>query len=122
MEEFESAKRLKRVIVPIGATGGAAKKIWTHVAKDLATMCPHISRTDFDSLNDPEQTPKDIAVVVSRVITAADKQCQSPEEQPRAPSVVVGRHLRSREREGSDRARRRCHDPQQRLEAESISN
>jgi hypothetical protein len=73
MEEFESAKRLKRVLVPIGATGGAAKKIWAHVAKDLATMCPHISQKDFDLLNDPEQTPKDIAAVVGRMITAADK-------------------------------------------------
>lgn len=65
LEEFESAKRLKRVLVPIGATGGAAKEIWDHVAGDLATLCPHIIPKDFNLLNDPAQTPKALAAIVS---------------------------------------------------------
>jgi hypothetical protein len=73
MDEFESAKRLKRLLLPIGATGGAAKKIWDEVARDLATLCPHISRRDFDLLNDSKQTPQALASIVGKVIAAADK-------------------------------------------------
>jgi hypothetical protein len=73
MAEFESAKRLRRLLLPIGATGGAAKKIWDEVATDLARLCPHISRKDFALLNDPKQTPQALANIVGKVITAADK-------------------------------------------------
>jgi hypothetical protein len=73
IEEFESAKRLKRVLIPIGATGGAAKKIWSQVKKELDKLCPHIGRKDFDLLNDATQEPKALAEVVGKVIAAADK-------------------------------------------------
>jgi Sir2- and TIR-associating SLOG family/SIR2-like domain len=80
MHEFGSAKRLKRVLLPIGATGGAAKKIWDKVAADLAALCPHISRKDFDLLNDPKQTPKALASIVGKVIAAVDKAVPIPKK------------------------------------------
>jgi hypothetical protein len=73
MEEFESAKRLQRILLPIGATGGAAQTIWNHAGKELNKWCPHISRKDYDRLNDAKQKPKALADIVGRVIAAADK-------------------------------------------------
>jgi hypothetical protein len=73
MEEFESAKRLQRILLPIGATGGAAQTIWNQVGKELNKWCPHISRKDYDRLNDAEQKPKALAEIVGRVIAAEDK-------------------------------------------------
>ena len=73
MKEFESAKRLKRVLLPIGVTGGAAREIWARVAADLTTLCPHITRKDFRLLNDDAQTPKALAAIVRKVIVAADR-------------------------------------------------
>jgi hypothetical protein len=73
MEEFESAKRFQRILVPIGATGGAAKEIWNQVSKQLSKFCPYISSKDFGLLNDAKQKPEAIAQIVGRVITAADK-------------------------------------------------
>lgn len=86
MEEFESAKCLKRVLIPIGATGGAAKKIWDVVATDLATLCPHIDRKDFDLLNDAAQTPKALAAIVRKVIDAADKVAPRPRKSGSGPA------------------------------------
>ncbi len=74
MEEFESAERFQRVLVPIGATGGAAKEIWNQVSEQLDKFCPYISRKDFSLLNDANQKPEAIAHIVGRVITAADKR------------------------------------------------
>jgi len=73
MEEFESAKRFQRILVPIGATGGAAKEIWNQVSKQLSKFCPYISSKDFSLLNDAKQKPEAIAQIVGRVIAAADK-------------------------------------------------
>jgi Sir2- and TIR-associating SLOG family/SIR2-like domain len=72
MEEFESAKRLQRILLPIGATGGAAQAIWDQVGTELNKWCPHISRKDYDRLNDARK-PKALAQIVSKVIAAADK-------------------------------------------------
>jgi Sir2- and TIR-associating SLOG family len=73
MEELESAKRLQRILLPIGATGGAAQTIWKQVGKELNKWCPHISREDYARLNDAKQKPKALADIVGRVIAAADK-------------------------------------------------
>ena len=72
MEEF-GAKQLKRILLPIGATGGAAQKIWNQVGKELNKWCPHISRRDFNLPNDAKQKPEALADIVGRVIAAADK-------------------------------------------------
>ena len=73
LDEFESAKQYQRIILPIGATGGAAKVIWDQVDKELTKWCPHISRKDYNRLNDVTTFPKDLAVIVSKVIVATDK-------------------------------------------------
>jgi hypothetical protein len=70
---LESAKRLQRILLPIGATGGAAQTIWKQVGKELNKWCPHISREDYARLNDAKQKPKALADIVGRVIAAADK-------------------------------------------------
>ena len=41
MAEFEEAKKNGHAIVPIGATGHAAKRIWDEVVKDQARFFPH---------------------------------------------------------------------------------
>jgi hypothetical protein len=43
------------------------------MARDLAKLFPHISRRDFDLLNDSKQTPQALASIVGKVIAAADK-------------------------------------------------
>lgn len=78
IEEFETAQRLGRVVVPIGATGGAAAEIWKRLDK-AATLPPGLKREDFDTLNTTATTPQAIAKVVQKVMEAADKS------RPRAP-------------------------------------
>lgn len=73
IEEFESAKRLQRILIPIGATGGAAQTIWNLVGKELSKWCPYISRKDYGRLNEMKRKPKELAQIVGRVIAAADK-------------------------------------------------
>jgi hypothetical protein len=40
LEEFKISKALEKYPIPIGATGGAAKKIWTEVTNDLDKFYP----------------------------------------------------------------------------------
>ena len=72
IEEFESAKRLGRIIVPIGATGGAAAEIWAQL--DKAGVLPlGLNRKDFDNLNIAKPSPQAVAKIVEKVINAADR-------------------------------------------------
>ena len=72
LEEFESAMKLGRIVVPIGATGGAAAKIWDRLNK--RGMSPAgLSKADFDRLNDSRQSASDLAKIVEKVIKAIDK-------------------------------------------------
>lgn len=73
MEEFESARRLGRLLVPIGATGGAAEKIWEIVSADQKTLCPGIARKDFEILNDRSKRPSELVNAVRRIIVASEK-------------------------------------------------
>jgi Sir2- and TIR-associating SLOG family/SIR2-like domain len=73
MKEFETAKRFQRILLPIGATGGAAQAIWSEVGKELSKWCPHLSRKDYNRLSDPKQTPKQLAEIVGKIIVATDK-------------------------------------------------
>jgi hypothetical protein len=47
LEEFKAAQALSRVVVPIGATGGAARQIWQTLASP-----PGLSRREFERLNE----------------------------------------------------------------------
>jgi len=73
VEEFESAKRLGRTVIPLGATGGAAANIWKLVNRDLATLCPFIRRKDFDLLNNTNQSSAELLQAVDRIIEASEK-------------------------------------------------
>jgi Sir2- and TIR-associating SLOG family/SIR2-like domain len=82
LEEFESAKRLGRVIVPIGATGGAAAKIWSRL--DKAGALPlGLSRKDFDDLNTAGQSPQALAKIVAKAVAAVDKPAARPKRASR---------------------------------------
>jgi hypothetical protein len=73
MEEFESAKRLGRILIPVGATGGAAAKIWKIVERDFDTLCPFMRRKDFEVLNDDSKQPSELVKAVDRIIEASEK-------------------------------------------------
>lgn len=72
IEEFESAQRLGRIVIPIGATGGAAAQIWDRLNKSGA-LPPGLTRNQFDQLNDTGQPASALAKIVERVMAAADK-------------------------------------------------
>jgi hypothetical protein len=82
MEEYESATRLGRVVVPIGATGGAAAEIWHHLHK-AGALPPGLVRRDFDDLNEVGQSPAALAKIVGKTITALDKSAPKPKRSGR---------------------------------------
>lgn len=72
IEEFESAIRLGRIVIPIGSTGGAAAELWRRVSRGKTHLPPGLSITDFGRLNDPTQSAHQIGKLVEKVIAAAD--------------------------------------------------
>jgi Sir2- and TIR-associating SLOG family/SIR2-like domain len=72
LEEYENAKRLGRVVVPIGASGGAAEVIWQQ-AKSAGALPAGLSRKDFDALNSSANTPAELARIVGKAIAALDE-------------------------------------------------
>lgn len=91
IEEFESAKRLGRVVIPVGSTGGAAAEIWKRVSKDKRRWPPGLSSADFERLNDPAQSAHEIAKLVEKVIVAADKPAPGPCRRSRAQRAAAGK-------------------------------
>jgi hypothetical protein len=79
IEEFETAQRLGRVVVPVGASGGAAAEIWKKLHKE-DRLPLGLKQADFDSLNNAATTAQAIARIVQKVIEAAD----NPKSRPRA--------------------------------------
>lgn len=77
VEEYESAKRLGRIVVPIGTTGGAAAEIWHHLDK-AGALPPGLVRKDFDDLNAGGQSPAALAKIVGKVISALDDLAPRP--------------------------------------------
>jgi hypothetical protein len=69
LAEYESAKRLKRVIVPIGASGGAAEVIW-HRLNAAGDLPAGLTRKDFDDLNSDAKSASDLAKIVGKAIAA----------------------------------------------------
>jgi len=72
IEEFESAQRHARVVIPIGATGGAAAEIWNRL-DGLGHLPSGLTRTDFSHLNDASQSASALAKIVEKAIMAIDK-------------------------------------------------
>jgi Sir2- and TIR-associating SLOG family/SIR2-like domain len=52
LEEFEIARILKRKVIPIGATGGAAQEIWGRIDTHYGDFFDKMPRKEFDRLND----------------------------------------------------------------------
>lgn len=77
IEEFEIARKLNRIIIPIGATGGAAAEIWKRISRDFPGATAAITRTDFDRLNDTSLSSSALADVVGRIIKAADSTAKA---------------------------------------------
>jgi hypothetical protein len=73
IEEFETAQRLGRAVVPVGATGGAAAEIWKRL-DNAGTLPPGLKRADFMHLNDPSQSAETVAGIIEKVMTATDKR------------------------------------------------
>jgi hypothetical protein len=72
IEEFETARRLGRAVVPVGATGGAAAELWNQM--DKADALPFgLKRPDFDKLNNVATSAHEIAKIIQKVIEAAGK-------------------------------------------------
>jgi Sir2- and TIR-associating SLOG family/SIR2-like domain len=70
-EEFEVAKRLKRFVIPVGATGFVAKELWDEVVADVASYFPGLSvRSDLDLLADPGRSPDEHVEAVVRIVRA----------------------------------------------------
>lgn len=83
MEEFESAKRIDRTVVPIGASGGAAARIWDRLNK-VGALPAGIAKADFDRLNDPAEPPAEIAKIVEKAIKAIDDPPSGPRSRKRS--------------------------------------
>jgi hypothetical protein len=73
LEEFESAKRLGRIVIPIGGTGGAAAAIWKILSKDSAWTPPGLSPAETAKLAETSLSARDAARLVGKAIVAADK-------------------------------------------------
>ena len=77
MEEYKMAKRLGRIIVPVGASGGAAAGIWELVEKS-GILPAGLSKADFSRLNDAGESPAALAGIIAKAIEAVDKPARSP--------------------------------------------
>jgi hypothetical protein len=71
------AKRLGRVIVPVGASGGAAARIWELVERS-SIVPAGLSKADFSRLNVAAESPADLAGIIAKAIEAVDKPPRSP--------------------------------------------
>lgn len=81
-EEFETAKRLERMLIPIGATGGAAEKLWELVERERQVLCPGASRKDFSTLKTSRSVAQ-IVRAVGRILDAGDTAAHRRKKQSR---------------------------------------
>jgi len=69
LQEYEIAKTLKKVPIPIGATGFAARRIWEEVEKELAQhYFGEVTSHLFRQLNDPSLSNEKLLDVVFDII------------------------------------------------------
>ena len=81
-EEFETAKRLERMLIPIGATGGAAEKLWELVERERQVLSPGASRKDFSTLKTSTSVAQ-IVRAVGRILDAGDTAAHRRKKQSR---------------------------------------
>jgi hypothetical protein len=78
LQEFEIAKQMGRIPIPVGSTGFAAKRIWETVNKDLdGTYGGAVSQRLFDRLNTPSLSNDEIIEAIFKVIDAVTEALAS---------------------------------------------
>lgn len=68
ISEYEMLKKLGRIPIPIGATGGAAQEIWDAVNADYAAIFGRMPRRAFDVLNNVDATSEQIVDAVAVIL------------------------------------------------------
>ncbi|HEX6106800.1 MAG TPA: hypothetical protein VFZ26_14525, partial [Gemmatimonadales bacterium] len=72
MEEFELARKLGKIIIPLGLTGHAAREIWTTLEPSVESAYGKgVSKELFGRLNDPALDNKTIIDSVFEIIQRA---------------------------------------------------
>jgi hypothetical protein len=70
LEEFEIAKRQRKYIIPIGATGHASRTIWTEVMAHLGRFYPKGDVAEpFQVLGSPNATNEQLIEAVFEIIS-----------------------------------------------------
>lgn len=82
VEEFDAAQALRRIVIPIGATGGAAAQIWDKIKK-AGNLPLGLSAKEFDQLNERGQSAITLAKLVEKVLIAADRGLPGAKKKPR---------------------------------------
>lgn len=67
-EEVEIARRLGRLIIPIGASGGEAERIWNELENGSAPLDQRIGQKRFSVLGSKHSTPEQIGNVLSEIL------------------------------------------------------
>jgi hypothetical protein len=71
LEEFQIALRLKKIPIPLGATGFAARKIWEWLLPDIDSIYSgKVSAEMFHRLNDPNLTNSELLDAVFDIVEA----------------------------------------------------
>ena len=73
LDEFESAKRLGRVTIPIGATGGAAARIWKDMSEEAGWTACGLTREDFERLNQSMLPPNEVVKIIRKAMAQSGK-------------------------------------------------
>ncbi|HEX8195555.1 MAG TPA: SIR2 family protein, partial [Pyrinomonadaceae bacterium] len=69
MQEFEIAKKLRKIPIPIGSTGFASKKIWDEMEIKLGDFFPNsVSKKIFKNLNDSNKSNGEIIKTIFEII------------------------------------------------------
>ncbi|HEX4769878.1 MAG TPA: SIR2 family protein [Bryobacteraceae bacterium] len=74
LEEFEIAKRMKRFLIPVGATGDAAARIWKDVSDNFGTFYPKSNkrlRKQFDLLGNPTLSVPELTAAILALVRIA---------------------------------------------------
>lgn len=71
--EFNRARHFNRILIPIGATGGAALEIWRELSASGNWTLPGLSRLEIERLGDTGLKPEEAGQLIERVLVALNK-------------------------------------------------
>lgn len=69
-EEVEIARRLGRIVVPIGVTKGVAAELWQQLNGDIANLDKRIPKDAFEKLGDPNAEVAAIGAALGKILAA----------------------------------------------------